>query len=131
VRRDIASGVVPKVALEKRQNDCTRTCRLALEVWVRREERKSNDGPLTIALSQMERKGSTMYGTLGAILAQLRAGLEALYGPRLVPVLLYGSQARGEATAESDIDVLHRQRGTSHSAAVSKTCTEATILRNV
>jgi hypothetical protein len=31
--------------------------------------------------------GTTMYGTLGEILAQLWAGLEALYGPRLVHLL--------------------------------------------
>jgi uncharacterized protein len=32
--------------------------------------------------------------------------VEALYGPRLVHLLRYSSQARGAATAEADLDVL-------------------------
>lgn len=40
------------------------------------------------------------------ILAEVRQHLEALYGDRLSSLLLYGSQARNEATPESDIDLL-------------------------
>ena len=40
------------------------------------------------------------------ILSELRARFEALYGPRLVRMVLYGSQARGDAEPGSDIDVL-------------------------
>jgi len=40
------------------------------------------------------------------ILAELRHRFEALYGPRLVRMVLYGSQARGDAEPGSDIDVL-------------------------
>jgi uncharacterized protein len=43
---------------------------------------------------------------LATILAELRRHLEALYGPRLVHLVLYGSQARGDAEPSSDIDVL-------------------------
>lgn len=40
------------------------------------------------------------------ILAELRKGLEVIYGPRLVQMLLIGSHARGDAAPSSDIDVL-------------------------
>lgn len=41
-----------------------------------------------------------------AVLTELRAGLEELYGERLRGVYLYGSYARGEARPGSDLDVL-------------------------
>ncbi|GAB4345517.1 MAG: nucleotidyltransferase domain-containing protein [Leptolyngbyaceae cyanobacterium] len=43
---------------------------------------------------------------LPAILNALRQYLDGLYGDRLVNVILFGSQARNEAEADSDIDVL-------------------------
>jgi predicted nucleotidyltransferase len=41
----------------------------------------------------------------------LRQALQALYGDRLVRIVLYGSHARGEATPDSDVDVMVVLRG--------------------
>lgn len=45
------------------------------------------------------------------ILAELKRQFQALYGDRLVKMLLYGSHARGDAEPGSDIDVLVVLRG--------------------
>ncbi|HAA30070.1 MAG TPA: nucleotidyltransferase [Cyanobacteria bacterium UBA8553] len=40
------------------------------------------------------------------ILAELRSHFEEIYGDRLFKIVLFGSQARGDADTDSDIDVL-------------------------
>lgn len=40
------------------------------------------------------------------LLARIKTRLQDVYGDRLRGVVLYGSEARGEATLESDIDIL-------------------------
>lgn len=40
------------------------------------------------------------------LLMKLRRGLEELYAERLEGVYLFGSYARGDATPESDVDIL-------------------------
>ncbi len=44
--------------------------------------------------------------SLRGALAELRQRLQVLYGQRLRKVVLFGSQARGQAGPESDVDVL-------------------------
>lgn len=43
---------------------------------------------------------------LSNLLNELKASLVNLYGDRLFSLILFGSQARGEATPDSDIDVM-------------------------
>ena len=43
---------------------------------------------------------------ISRLLAELKAGLARLYGPRLSGVFLFGSHARGQAEPGSDCDVL-------------------------
>lgn len=40
------------------------------------------------------------------VLSELRTQLQSLYGERLEQVILFGSQARGDAVEGSDIDVM-------------------------
>ncbi len=40
------------------------------------------------------------------VVLELKARLASLYGERLAGAILFGSQARGDATEDSDIDVL-------------------------
>jgi len=47
-----------------------------------------------------------MNALLSIILRELKEQLESLYGDRLCQIILYGSQARGDARSDSDIDVL-------------------------
>ena len=47
-----------------------------------------------------------MKATVQSILTELLKALEKHYGSRLYEVILYGSQARGDAMSDSDIDVL-------------------------
>ena len=52
-----------------------------------------------------------MSETLKAILSELKTRFQELYGDRLVEMILYGSQARGDAVVGSDIDVLAILKG--------------------
>jgi uncharacterized protein len=44
--------------------------------------------------------------TLNSLMQELRQALSELYGDRLINLILFGSHARNQATAASDIDVM-------------------------
>jgi predicted nucleotidyltransferase len=57
------------------------------------------------------REGSAVSSTTkpldtSTLLARIKSRLHAAYGDRLRGVVLYGSEARGEATPDSDVDIL-------------------------
>ena len=53
---------------------------------------------------------------LNNIVRELQKSLATLYGERLVKIMLYGSQARGDAEPGADIDVLVVLEGETNSA---------------
>jgi uncharacterized protein len=60
--------------------------------------------PHILFCSTVLRYGLTM-STTDPILTRLRNALTELYGERIERVVLFGSRARGDATADSDYDV--------------------------
>ncbi len=54
----------------------------------------------------MERQGALTPANVQRLLGTLRAALDELYGNDLVAIRLFGSYARGQATPDSDVDVL-------------------------
>lgn len=69
------------------------------------------------------------------ILSELRAGLDPLYGKRLANLVLFGSQARGDAVPGSDIDVLvvlknHKVEPGKEIARTGKTVTALSLKYN-
>lgn len=55
-----------------------------------------------------------MKDKLKHILTELRQALEKLYGDRLSRLILFGSQARGDAEEGSDIDIMVVLKGNVH-----------------
>ncbi len=64
-----------------------------------------------------------MEGKLKTILSELRERLQALYGERLVHMVLYGSRARGDSEPGSDVDILVVLKGpVSPCEEIARTC---------
>jgi predicted nucleotidyltransferase len=61
--------------------------------------------------SEITSETARLGANLCAVLAELRRRFLELYGGRLVTLVLYGSQARGEAQPGSDIDLVVVLRG--------------------
>jgi predicted nucleotidyltransferase len=61
-------------------------------------------------MTKIRRKGknmnqSTLEPKLNSLLTEFREELQHLYGSKFLQIVLYGSQARNQATTDSDIDV--------------------------
>ena len=65
----------------------------------------------TMCAEMSARDGGVVSPGVKSILAELREQLDRLYGDRLERLVLFGSQARGDAEPDSDIDVLVVLRG--------------------
>ena len=67
-------------------------------------DRRRTQKPMSEGL--LQRADPRLSAKLSSMLVALRRQLQELYGDRLVKLMLYGSQARGDATPWSDVDLL-------------------------
>ena len=71
-------------------------------------------------------RGKSMDSGIKSVLIELRGRFEEIYGQRLAEVILYGSQARGEAAEGSDLDILIVLRGPVNPGEEIERCGEMT-----
>jgi predicted nucleotidyltransferase len=70
------------------------------------------------------------------IVAEIRRGLQKIYGEQLDQIILFGSQARGDAQPDSDIDILivlkgyfnYSQESDRISILIANLCLEYSVL---
>jgi len=72
---------------------------------------------MILELGRRSRLVTTLSAGVREALEMLRPGLEEIYGERLEGLLLFGSQARGDAREDSDIDVAVLLKGPVKDAA--------------
>lgn len=75
--------------------------------------------------SALNKAGNEQADRRDFVVSELRAALEKIYGRQLVELRLYGSRARGDASDESDYDVLVVLDGTVDPMAERRRCSGA------
>ena len=63
--------------------------------------------------------------TCDKLLTKIKSRLKRVYGDRLCSIVLYGSEARGESTPESDIDIMVLLEGKIDYGKELRTCIHA------
>lgn len=104
---DCIEQILVKLAHDWFIGDIVRSCHLESDAEVLAAvayaETLPADGSIGRLLQQYRENRKTQ---VLAVVATFKQSLQAIYGERLVQMVLFGSQARGEARPNSDIDVL-------------------------
>lgn len=95
--------------------DILRACDLKSEIEIIAAVEYAKSLPPEHPLAQLLKQyRENLRRKVWTILAQLKQSFQVIYGERLVQMVLFGSQARGDASPDSDIDVLVVLKGPIH-----------------